>query len=98
MTPGQIAARSRGGQSRAKKYTHEQLVEWSSLGGRPSRQSLIRLHPAPEAKISIKEEQLASASYNKLMGLVKQLYPEQKQFWAKNRAAPCWESINREPK
>jgi hypothetical protein len=76
LTQAQLDARKQGGINRAKKYTHEQLSDWSSLGGRPRRQLSPVLQSAPEAKFIGKEVNLASVSFNKLKGLVKKLYPE----------------------
>jgi hypothetical protein len=75
MTHAQIAARSRGGMSRAQKYSHEQLSVWSHLGGRPRREVVFSHQPA-SANINLKEERLAAVSFQKLLRLVKELYPE----------------------
>jgi hypothetical protein len=35
MTPGQQERNRKGGLARAAKYSHEQIVNWCKLGGRP---------------------------------------------------------------
>jgi len=35
MNASQLAARSKGGKSRAQRYSNQQLVTWAKLGGRP---------------------------------------------------------------
>jgi hypothetical protein len=75
MTHAQIAARSKGGKSRSLKYSHDQLSAWSHLGGRPRRKVFFPHQPA-SANINLKEDRLAAVSFQKLLGLVKELYPE----------------------